>query len=88
MYPEFSAKFERKNLDFDKHFNNAFNNCNSKNDETFKDEIIKVLKQILNEYGGSQSTTKQGSFWRKVARVISIILPFIKLKNNANEIKP
>lgn len=78
LYPRYSAKFERRNLDFDKHFGHAFNTSYANGDRDFKEQIIKTLDGVLAAYVSSESKTDGGSFLRKVGRIALIVLPFLK----------
>lgn len=78
LYPKYAPKFERKGLDFDKHFGYAFNNSYANGENDFKEQIIKTLEDILAAYVSSEPKTRAGGFWRKVGKVVRYVLPFVK----------
>jgi|LakMenE18May11ns_1017448.scaffolds.fasta_scaffold8260492_1 hypothetical protein len=72
---EFKPLFVKANLDFDIAYNNAYNQ------HGYKPDVVRnVLQAILDNYYLSKATTKGGRIGRFLARIASIILPFIKIK--------
>lgn len=86
-YQELREAYQEADLDFNTAFIKAVNNVNYNGDydyynPEYHEKIRLILCDILEEYAKSKSKTKNGSILRKLASLVSKILPFIK-KNNA-----
>ena len=78
LYPKYAPKFERKGLDFDKHFGYTFNNCMQTVKMTSKSRSLKRLKIYLLRMSAVNQRQRAGRFWRKVGKVVRYVLPFVK----------
>lgn len=78
LFPTYSARFERRNLDFDKHFDLAYSNLEYRAGPDVKAMIIGDLERILRAYVSSKPKSDAGGFFRKAGKVLVYILPFLK----------
>lgn len=72
---EYKPLFLEAGIDFDISYNNAYNQYGYK-----PDVVRNVLQAILDDYYQSKAKTKGGKIARYIAKILSIIAPFIKLK--------
>jgi len=72
---EFKPKFVEAGLDFDLCYNQAHNKFGNR-----PEAVTWFLQAILDEYYKTKPTTKGGKIARYIAKILSIIAPFIKLK--------
>jgi hypothetical protein len=72
---EFKPLFVKANLDFDICYNQAHNKFGNR-----PEAVTLFLQAILDEYYKTTPKTKGGRIGRFLARIASIILPFIKIK--------
>lgn len=78
LYPEYAPKFERNNLDFNKHYHDLFDKTYRTGDKTFKELLVESLDAILAKYADSEPSTKAGGVLRKIAGFLGYLLPFLK----------
>lgn len=79
LYPIYAAKFERRNLDFDKHFGHAYSNeAYRATDKNLQQQIATALEAVLAIYTASQPKTKGGNVLRKIGRILGYLMPFFR----------
>lgn len=72
---EYKKPLEDIGVNFELTYNDTYNKLG------YKPDLIRgVLQTILDDYYQSKATTKGGKIARYIAKILSIIAPFIKLK--------
>jgi len=78
LYPEFAPKLERANISFEEQFNAAYSVASGK--PNVEGAIRSILTVVLEEYAATKPKRKSGKVLRWFAKVVSKIMPFIKIK--------
>lgn len=81
-YQELKEAYQEAEMPFDEHFQRASKLVPKGTSQTEAANIIRsILSYWLEQYAQSKAKTKKGGILRKIAHILSSIVPLIKNKN-------